>query len=996
MNTRKHRCRPMRLFSLASVVTCLAVAGLARADIFRWDDGQLIPGTEGITPGPGVNLHGGCGFFGGCEPLNLRFADFSGGLDLTQASFYRSWLDNSRFNGAILTNADLSGTTLTNANFAGAMVAGANFGIGESSTATGITLPQLSSTVSYQQRNLRGIGIGGHDLTGWDFSGQDLAGADFGGSMLTSANFAGAVVAGAHFDDGYAGYYDVRSGSGITLPQLYSTASYQQRDLRGIGLGVHDLTGWDFSGQDLTGANFVWSMLTNANFAGAVVSGARFTLSPGFTKEQLYSTASYQQRNLASIGLSSNDLTDWDFSGQDLTSADLGGSTLTNANLAGAMVTGATFVSVTSRGFTKEQLYSTASYQQRNLGSMGLSYNNLAGWDFSGQDLSGANLYGATLANSNLSGANLTNTNLNTANLTNADLTGADARGSWLNNARLNGADLTRANLFGARLSGANLAGAVVAGANFGAAVGFGAGFPPEQLYSTASYQQRNLRRIGLSNNNLTDVNFSGQDLTGAEFTGSLLWNAKLSFADTRGAIGLNLTDAITTNLIRPDGRIIGLNLSAGAKLVAYAGVSIPVQVSGGFSIAPTAKFDLTDNAAIVDYAGTSPAAMVREHIISGRGGSGLGGDWTGTGITSSTAAAANETASDSRSLGYADNATLPLGAYTSFHGAAVDSTAVFIAFTRTGDANLDGVVNDDDVTIVGATYSPSVPQPSWALGDFDYNGFVDDDDVTLLNAFYDPTAPPLIAAAPTNAVNGPGVAAVPEPSTAILFLAALTLAVPASLKRLSRFFRDGAVEKLFAVACAITLFHDSPALAQIYRRDNGELIPGTQGITPGPGVRLDYLDLECADLSGCDLSGASFVGSSLKRASLSKANLARSDLAGACVDSANLINADLSGADLTGTSFRRSILTKANLLDAVVTNADFRLAAFSGFTIEQAYPVSRRAEEAMDRLSARDQLHAADRVLAAGWTIVPFDRGRQLRLGLGLRPDDQREKSLW
>ena len=87
----------------------------------------------------------------------------------------------------------------------------------------------------------------------------------------------------------------------------------------------------------------------------------------GFTKEQLYSTASYQQKNLRGIGLSGNDLTGWDFSGQDLTGADLGGSTLTNANLAGAMVTGASFVSTTRQGFTKEQLYSTASYQQRNL-----------------------------------------------------------------------------------------------------------------------------------------------------------------------------------------------------------------------------------------------------------------------------------------------------------------------------------------------------------------------------------------------------------------------------------------------------------------------------------------------------------------------------------------------------------------------------------------------------------------------------------------------------
>ena len=34
----------------------VAMAASSRADIFRWDNGQLIPGTEGITPGPGVML----------------------------------------------------------------------------------------------------------------------------------------------------------------------------------------------------------------------------------------------------------------------------------------------------------------------------------------------------------------------------------------------------------------------------------------------------------------------------------------------------------------------------------------------------------------------------------------------------------------------------------------------------------------------------------------------------------------------------------------------------------------------------------------------------------------------------------------------------------------------------------------------------------------------------------------------------------------------------
>jgi hypothetical protein len=88
----------------------------------------------------------------------------------------------------------------------------------------------------------------------------------------------------------------------------------------------------------------------------------------------------------------------------------------------------------------------------------------------------------------------------------------------------------------------------------------------------------------------------------------------------------------------------------------------------------------------------------------------------------------------------------LPLGPYTDFRGISVDETSILIAYTRTGDANLDGLVNDEDVTILNATYAPGVPQPDWALGDFDYNGFVDNDDVTLLGTFYNPTATPLPA----------------------------------------------------------------------------------------------------------------------------------------------------------------------------------------------------------------------------------------------------------
>jgi hypothetical protein len=233
------------------------------------------------------------------------------------------------------------------------------------------------------------------------------------------------------------------------------------------------------------------------------------------------------------------------------------------------------------------------------------------------------------------------------------------------------------------------------------------------------------------------------------------------------------------------------MNLAADEELVAYPGVPIPLRVTGTFSLAPTATFDLTDNAAIVDPTSNS-AAVVREKILSGRGGPGLGKGWNGTGITSSTAAWANQSEPESRSIGYAENAALPLGALSEFHGVEVGDNSILIACTRTADANLDGIVNNDDVTIVGANYAPGVSKPSWALGDFDYNGFVDNDDVTLLGAFYNPSAVPLGPPPPVATSNA---IAVPEPAS----FALLIIGLPLLALRMSARFGTGK-----SIACGL------------------------------------------------------------------------------------------------------------------------------------------------------------------------------------------------
>jgi hypothetical protein len=235
------------------------------------------------------------------------------------------------------------------------------------------------------------------------------------------------------------------------------------------------------------------------------------------------------------------------------------------------------------------------------------------------------------------------------------------------------------------------------------------------------------------------------------------------------GAGTLRLNNVRATELLINGGTVaIAANPGAPAQSTSVVGT---LSIAGG--AAPTAKLDLSNNAAVINYTGTSPVTTVRQQILAGRGGAGLDRVWDGQGITSSAAAAANATDPESRSIGFAENGSLPLGPYTNFRGQPVDDTSLLIAYTRTGDANLDGVVNDDDVTIVGASYAPGVPNASWALGDFDYNGFVDDDDVTLLGAFYDPSAQPLAVMSEGASI---GAAAVPEPST--IALAVIVIAV--------------------------------------------------------------------------------------------------------------------------------------------------------------------------------------------------------------------------
>jgi uncharacterized protein YjbI with pentapeptide repeats len=101
----------------------------------------------------------------------------------------------------------------------------------------------------------------------------------------------------------------------------------------------------------------------------------------------------------------------------------------------------------------------------------------------------------------------------------------------------------------GANLAGQNLAGTALANCDL---IG-------------ADFSEANLAYAALYSSFLAGVNFSHANLHETNFYEANVFGANLTGADARGAYGLTLpADAVTVNLIRPDGKISGFDLKSG------------------------------------------------------------------------------------------------------------------------------------------------------------------------------------------------------------------------------------------------------------------------------------------------------------------------------------------------------------------------------------------------------------------------------------------------
>ncbi len=111
-----------------------------------------------------------------------------------------------------------------------------------------------------------------------------------------------------------------------------------------------------------------------------------------------------------------------------------------------------------------------------------------------------------------------------------------------------------------------------------------------------------------------------------------------------------------------------------------------------------------------------------------------------------------------------------------------------------------------------------------------------------------------------------------------------------------------------FSVLLFISLaLHSVSTSGDIIRWDSEEVIPGTEGITLGPNVQLDHMDLPFALLTQGPLEGANFESSNLSHAFFTNTFLR----------DANFVNSDLTEASFSGarlflpTSLARISLTK-------------------------------------------------------------------------------------
>jgi autotransporter-associated beta strand protein len=239
----------------------------------------------------------------------------------------------------------------------------------------------------------------------------------------------------------------------------------------------------------------------------------------------------------------------------------------------------------------------------------------------------------------------------------------------------------------------------------------------------------------------------------------------ELQVARLNEAANPSITVAADASLVADRVRGSALTVGGTVQMRSAGGTSVVGNLTiAGSTDSWTGKLDI-GNGSLIIANGTGKIDEVTNQIKSAMN---IEFGWfDGNGITSSAAATDPIQATQ---IGVFDNSLMQL---PEFGGETMTGNEVLVKYTYMGDADLNGQVNIDDLSLWLAGLNGELP-PTWLVGDFDYNGEVNIDDLGLWLAGLDAYT---TSGVTMGDVVGIDTSSVPEPATlALLGLGGLAL----------------------------------------------------------------------------------------------------------------------------------------------------------------------------------------------------------------------------